>query len=133
MPPSQPQQEAPACCALPDFVGERTRALLAGDWATLEGLLDAQLCYVHATGVRHDKPQYLRFVKERIRFLAIELQAPGVALCGEAAVITGRLRQSIWRAGEQAPVEVHSWITEVWRRTDRWRLYAFQSTRAAAS
>lgn len=130
--PTPLHSDAPACCAVPDFVGERTQALLAGEWTRLEGLLDAQLCYVHATGVRHDKPQYLRFVRERIRLLAIELQAPQVRLCGDVTVITGRLRQSIVRAGEEAPVEVQSWITEVWRKTDRWRLYAFQSTRATA-
>lgn len=129
----RPDSGVPAPSAVPDFVGERAQALLTGDWHALEGLLDGQLCYVHATGVRHDKPQYLHFVKERIRFLSIELQAPQVVQCGDIAVITGCLRQSIVRAQEKVPVEVQSWVTEVWRKTDRWRLCAFQSTRTEAS
>lgn len=129
----RPDSDGPASSAVPDFVGERAQALLTGDWQALERLLDGQLCYVHATGVRHDKPQYLRFVKERIRFLAIELQVPQVVQYGDIAVITGCLRQSIVRVKEEAPVEVQSWVTEVWRKTDHWRLCAFQSTRTEAS
>ncbi len=121
----------PAGAGLPAFVRERQHALLSRNWAQLEALLDPDLRYVHATGVRHDKSAYLAFVRERIRVEALDLDV--VALWpGEASVVlTGRLRQRLVRAGETAAVEAESWVTEVWRQADGWRLLAFQSTRVA--
>lgn len=117
---------------LPAFVAERQRALLDQDWVALEQLLDAELCYVHATGVRHGKPAYLAFARDGIRVTQIRLEDAQAHDLGALSVITGRLLQTIVRAGQSEPAEVSSWVTEVWRLSDRWRLLAFQSTRSAA-
>lgn len=126
----QPPHASAAAPALPRFVLARTHALLGAEWGVLSGLLDEALCYVHATGRRHDKPQYLQFVREQIRVLSLDIEAPRVQWMGEVAVVTGLLRQTIVRQGEHSPVALQSWVTEVWRQSDHWRLCAFQSTRA---
>lgn len=116
---------------LPAFVEQRAAALLARDWASLESLLAKDLCYVHATGVRHNKSEYLDFVKGNIVWDAIHLQDPVVSVTGDVTVVTGRLNQSLSRGDAATPIEATSWVTEVWRKTDSWRLAAFQSTRPA--
>jgi hypothetical protein len=106
---------------LPAFVLDRQRALLTRDWTSLERLLDAGLRYVHATGARHDKEAY------RVESMRMD-EAEAMQL-GELYVVTGRLLQTIVRPGSTEPVQVSSWVTEVWRLSDSWRLLAFQSTR----
>jgi hypothetical protein len=125
----KPAAEAATAHLLPDFVTDRTSQVVAGAWENLERLLDDELCYVHATGARHNKQEYLKFVKERIRIVAIEVQDAKVWRTDEAVVITGLLVQTIVRSGEVNSVEVRSWITEIWKKRTDWKLYAFQSTR----
>jgi len=119
-----------AFTALPPFVLARQAALLSQDWVSLERLLDPTLQYVHATGVRHDKPAYLAFARERVRVEAMQLEDAQVQVIGNVSLVTGRLRQTIVRNGETASVVVVSWVTEVWRANGDWQLVAFQSTRA---
>jgi ketosteroid isomerase-like protein len=111
--------------------GARAAAFVARDAAALEQLLDERLVYVHATGVKHDRPQLLQFVREGPRFLAVHQQAPHVELLAdEVALVTGLLHIRLQRKGEQEPVELASWASAVWMRTDgAWRLVSFQSTK----
>jgi Domain of unknown function (DUF4440) len=115
---------------LPAFVLDRQRALLTRDWTSLERLLDAGLRYVHATGARHDKEAYLVFARDGIRVESMRMDEAEAMQLGELYVVTGRLLQTIVRPGSTEPVQVSSWVTEVWRLSDSWRLLAFQSTRA---
>lgn len=125
----KPAAEVATAHLLPDFVTDRTSQVVAGAWEKLERLLDDELCYVHATGARHNKQEYLKFVKKRIRIVAIEVQDAKVWRTDEAVVLTGLLVQTIVRSGEVNSVEVRSWITEIWKKRTDWKLYAFQSTR----
>ena len=114
---------------LPPFVIQRIEHILAADWKKLSLLLDPGLRYVHATGVRHDKAEYLKFLSQRIQILAMEIQDHEIHTGEDVIFLTGRLKQTIVRPAEPAPVEVCSWITEVWRRNAQWQLCVFQSTR----
>lgn len=107
----------------------RAAALVARDASALGALLDADLVYVHATGVRHDRRQLLQFVEQGPRFLAVALEQPSVSVFGEVALVVGELRLTLQR--EAAATEARSWASEVWARAadGRWRLRLFQSTR----
>lgn len=112
----------------------RTQALVAGDSAALSACLHENLVYVHATGVRHDLAQYLRFAAEGPRFLAVDLRAPVVELHASMALVTGELLMSLQRVGEATPINVRSWVSAVWLcGSSGWQLRSFQSTRQEAA
>lgn len=116
---------------LPQFVRDRLACLVARDHVTLAALLDEDLIYVHANGLRHRKAQYLDFVANRMRFQSVRIDDASIIETGDVAVVRGMLKQRILRAGEAAPVDVESWCVEVWRRRAVWQLCTFQSTRVS--
>ena len=58
--------------------GTAHAAGVARDAQALAALLHDELCYIHATGVRHDRAQLLQSVLSGPRFLAAELAADAV-------------------------------------------------------
>ena len=107
----------------------RMKALVDGDLERLSSLLSADLRYVHATGVCHDRAGYLTFVRERMTFVDVRLESKVIKEFGALAVVTGNLKQVVVRAGESEPVPLSSLAIEVWKHVDSWRLVDFQSTR----
>jgi ketosteroid isomerase-like protein len=112
-----------------DCSAARHAALVDGDLEQLSALLSDDLRYVHATGVCHGKAEYLAFVRERMKFIDVRLELQTIKEYGEVAVVTGQLRQRVFRSGESEPVTLLSWAIEVWKKADGWRLPDFQSTR----
>ena len=110
----------------------RLKALMDRDIERLSTLVADELRYVHATGVANDRPAYLQFVRDKLKFLDVRLESRMVKEFGEVAVITGLLVQRVIRAGESEPVTLSSWAIEVWKHHDGWRLIDFQSTRLPA-
>lgn len=114
---------------------ERCRAdgLIRHDLQALRDLLCDDLFYVHATGIRHNKSEFLHFLENGPRFLAVDAVDVDAFLFGDAGVVTGRLHMSLLRRGETVPVQVSSWMSQTWiRAADSacgWRLRVFQSTR----
>lgn len=109
----------------------RAAALVRGDAAALALQLDDDLVYVHATGVRHDRAQFLDFVRSGPQFHEVRIQALTLRVHGDAALVSGDLYLRLQRPGTAA-VEARSLVTATWLRRDTgWKLAAFQSTRPA--
>ena len=118
----------------PALQAERARAaaLVARDAAALASLMHADLRYVHATGIRHDRDGYLQTLQTGPRFLEVVLTPEQILDLAEGAALSGRLFMRLQREGE-AVIEARSWVTALWLRSDLgWRLRLFQSTREAA-
>jgi ketosteroid isomerase-like protein len=109
----------------------RAAALVARDFDKLDGCLDDMLDYVHATGVRHDRAQWLAYVRTGPRFHEVRLEAHRVRVHADVALVTGRLHLCLQRADGEI-LRAESLVTQAWvRRQDGWRLASFQSTRPA--
>ena len=109
----------------------RAAALIARDLDALGACLDQELVYVHATGVRHDRAQWLEYARTGPRFHEVRLQAEQVRVHGEVALLAGRLHLRLERADGEV-IRAESLVTQAWvRREDGWRLASFQSTRPA--
>jgi hypothetical protein len=113
----------------------RAAAFIDRDPEALEPLLHDELEYVHATGVRHNKAQLLRFLDSGPQFLSIEIQKSRIVQLGDGALLTGQLVLDLQRPGE-APATAASWVSQVWlpapSTEGRWVLRLFHSTRIAA-
>lgn len=113
---------------------ERADAVMARDIERLRPLLADDLVYIHATGVRHGKPQLLDFVQHGPRFLQVDVLAPQVTVIEACtALLTGELQLQIQRSADAPPVLARSWVSQVWVRATAaeggWQLRVFQSTR----
>lgn len=118
--------------AVLDAERARAEAVIAGDLDRLPALLADDLVYVHATGLRHDKAQWLDYLRSGPRFLAIDLVAQNVSALGDGALVVGELRLRLQRSPGSPPVDAHSWVSQVWVRQGAqgaWRLRLLQSTR----
>ena len=108
----------------------RADAVVAGDLDRLGAMLADDLLYVHATGVRHDKAQWLAVLSSGPRFLAVDLVAPRVSLMGDGALVVGELHLRLRRNPDSEPVQARSWVSQCWVCGDGgWRLRLLQSTR----
>lgn len=108
----------------------RADAVVAGDLDRLGAMLADDLVYVHATGVRHDKAQWLAYLSSGPRFLAVDLVAPRVSLMGDGALVVGELHLRLRRNPDSEPVQARSWVSQCWVCGDGgWRLRLLQSTR----
>jgi hypothetical protein len=117
----------------PALQAERARAaaLVARDADALAALLHADLRYVHATGIRHDRDGYLQTLQTGPRFLEVTLTPEQILDLAEGAALSGRLFMRLQRDGEV--IEARSWVSALWLRdVAGWRLRLFQSTREAA-
>jgi len=128
-----PQGEGTPVSTLLACERARADAVMAGDLNRLTGLLADDLVYVHAPGQRHDKAQWLAYLRTGPRFLAIDLLNPSVQVMSDCALVTGELHMRLQRTSDEAPVTVRSWVSEVWVREPAdgagWKLRLLQSTR----
>jgi hypothetical protein len=111
----------------------RCDAMLAGDIAALEPLLDPRLQFHHATGAVDDKPAYLaKMAAGRITYVAIEWSEERViALSEDSAVLVGRMATDVRVEGSHK--RLNNRVTTVWSsEAGVWRLVVFQSTPLAA-
>lgn len=109
----------------------RAAALVARDLDVLDGCLDDTLVYVHATGVRHDRGQWLDSVRTGPRFHEVRLEADQVRELADVTLVAGRLHLCLERP-DGTVIRAESLVTQAWvRRQDGWRLASFQSTRPA--
>jgi hypothetical protein len=116
----------------PALQAERARAaaLVARDADALAALLHADLRYVHATGIRHDRDGYLQTLQTGPRFLEVVVTPEQILELADGAALSGRLFMRLQR--DDRVIEARSWVTALWLRTpDGWRLRLFQSTREA--
>lgn len=122
--------------AVLDSERARADAVVAGELDRLAEMLDEELVYVHATGVRHDKAQLLAYLRSGPRFLAVDLVSPQLSAVGDGgALVVGELHLRFQRTPESEPVQARSWVSQVWVRREGgeggWCLRLLQSTRMA--
>ena len=114
---------------------ERCLALVTGDIDRVAALMSPRLVYVHSVGIVHDHGELLRFIRDEIRFDAVERQALRVAgVSGDVAWMTGLLRlEGRWAQGGK-PISSVSFVSQVWARSEQgWRMELFHSTQVDAS
>ena len=107
----------------------RCAAMLAGDNAALEALLDPRLLFSHATGAVDDKLAYLaKMAAGRILYVGIAWAEQRVTvLASDAALLTGRMTTDVRVEGIDK--RLNNRVITVWSRNEGdWRLVAFQST-----
>lgn len=118
------QEPAVTIAALED---ERYVAMLAGDIATLDRLLDPRLRYIHSSGGTDSKDSYIAgFASGHFSYRAVARSEQVIQVSGDAALVTNRLAIDIHVGG--TPKQIHARGTAVWSRSaGRWRLIYVQS------
>ena len=107
---------------------QRFAAMVAGDVATLERLLDDALTYTHSSGAVDTKASYIAGVRDKLwDYKAIVRDNERVVLRGDTALAFCRLRIDVLVSG--TPRKVDSNALAVWVRDGTvWRLLAVHST-----
>lgn len=108
---------------------ERNKAILAQDIQTLDGLLANELVWVHSSARIQNKAEYLEMIRTgSSRWLKLEPQGSKTRVYGDAAVVTGELRQTTTGPG-RSPADRTLHTIEVYvRRNGRWLLTDCQAT-----
>jgi len=119
--------------ALLQLESMRCRALVAGDLAQVATCLSPALVYVHAPGTVHDLPQLMHFLREHVRYTAVERRGMSVQVDDRLAVMTGLMRLEATRLPTLQNFQATSFVTQVWTRDEQeWQLSLFQSTQIDA-
>ena len=108
---------------------QRCAAMLAGDLAALDAVLDPALQFHHATGAVDDKPGYLtKLAAGRIQYTGIDWTEDRVTALGpDVAMLTGRMATAVRVEGDAKRLDNR--VLTVWAREGGvWRMLAFQST-----
>ena len=110
----------------------RYAAMLAGDVAALERLLDDALSYTHSNGVVDTKASYIAGVRGKLwEYKSVSRENERVVLRGDTALVFCRLRIDLLVRG--TPRKVDANVLGVWVRSGaEWRLLAIHSTPAAS-
>jgi ketosteroid isomerase-like protein len=108
----------------------RIASLLAGDGDRLASLLADDLVHVHANGLIDSKASYLASVREKLDFLKIERPELQIRLFGDAAVVTGKLNQTMRIRDSGAVLELQAVATQVWvKNSGTWQQNTYQASR----
>jgi ketosteroid isomerase-like protein len=112
---------------------ERYAAMLAGDADALDRLLSNRLVYVHSTGGRDTKAEYLDRVRSGFFvYETIDHPVEVIIVAGGAAVVVGAMNARVQRDGKL--VDLRNSVCAVWAGEDgTWRLVAFAPTPQPAS
>ena len=106
----------------------RYAAMIEGDVAALEQLLDAELVYSHSDGSRDSRETYLKKVTDG-HFVYHRADAPveRLLIIGDCAVLAGQMNAEVSVGDEKRSLS--NGCLAVYRRTDgKWRLLAYQPT-----
>lgn len=109
----------------------RCKALLADDLETLAALLHDDLVHVHSNGRAENRQAYLKGVAETLAFIRVDRGDLQVRGFGSVAVATGELRQLVRIRTTGAEHEMRVLTTQVWTKSDAWKLASFQATTIA--
>ncbi len=106
----------------------RYAAMIEGDVAALEQLLDEDLVYSHSDGSRDSRETYLKKVTDG-HFVYHRADAPveRLLIIGDCAVLAGQMNAEVSVGGEKRSLS--NGCLAVYRRADgKWRLLAYQPT-----
>ncbi len=113
---------------------QRCDAMLAGDNAALDLILDPLLHFAHATGAVDDKAAYLaKMAAGRIEYVGISWAEEAVVEPADGvAMLTGKMTTQVKVEG--VAKTLNNRVMALWRQTEgRWCLIGFQSTPLAAA
>ncbi|CAN0623616.1 DUF4440 domain-containing protein [Burkholderia multivorans] len=111
---------------------DRFRAMVDGDGEALDALLSDKVFYVHTSGKRETKQQFIDSIASgRRRYRQIEIQSQDVLTVGDdMCVIAGRalIEMETNSGGLVFPI---AYTAVQAQEQGRWRLLAWQATRCA--
>lgn len=101
--------------------------MLAGDTAALGDLFDESLIYIHSTGARDSREDYLaRLSSGAMRYEAVKFHVSEIQTRARVAIVCGAIEASVRIAS--GTIAVASQYEAVWMRTNSsWRLNVIQS------
>lgn len=107
----------------------RHQALLADDLAALAEVLADDLSITHTRGLTQNKAELLDYIRNEMRFTAVERASTQVRLYGDVAVMTGEVTNVAVGRKRGDIVEVRSQTLQVWHRSAAgWKMVALQAT-----
>lgn len=109
----------------------RCRALMEKDLEALENLLSRDLVFVHSSGHRDDYDRHMEILRSPyLHYPNIVRKGMKVRLMGSVAIMTGQADITVQVEGQPAnTVKAH--VLQVWEHDHgRWRMSAYQATRA---
>lgn len=111
-----------------DVESARYAAMLAGDCAALEPLLDEDLLYTHSDGARDSRETYLEKVRQgHFIYHAIDHPAEKVVVLSDCAIVVGRMHASVSVAGSRR--QINNASIAVYRKVENgWCLLMYQPT-----
>jgi ketosteroid isomerase-like protein len=107
----------------------RYQAMMAGDVAALDRLLDPELVYTHSSATADSKSRYIEGVRSGLwKYRKIDRSEENIVVRDGVALVFNRVRIDIDVNGE--PKALDNRILAVWVRAaaDAWRLIAVHST-----
>jgi ketosteroid isomerase-like protein len=106
----------------------RFAAMIARDFATLEGLVHDELRYTHSSGVTDGKASWLDSMRSgRVKYQSAKCSEQKVRIYGDTALTTGRAHIEAEIAGQ--PKTLQLLFLNAWTRTPGgWQFVAWQST-----
>jgi len=111
---------------------QRCKAMVAGNTALLDQLLDARLRFCHATGAIDDKSVYLnKMASGRIDYISIDWSEEQVTLLADSAILSGKMITVV--KVENVEKKLINRVLSIWTTvapdsTQTLKLIAFQST-----
>lgn len=114
-----------------ELEARRCRFLESGNIEAIDALLDTDLIYVHATGVIHDRRQWLEFLHTAARFKSVERRGLHGLRFQEVILVTGLMRIQGERMQTGEVFESRSFVSQAWtlQADGAWKLRLFQSTK----
>jgi Domain of unknown function (DUF4440) len=107
---------------------KRIRALIDVDMETLDSLFSDRLVHIHSTAMVHSKAELLAYIEQRRAFVAIERGPLNITVCGNMAVMTGRMTSRM--RTEDGEVTLSGMVTQVLcLEAGLWRYTNFQFTK----
>lgn len=115
--------------AVEDIEDRRFAAMVAADTNALAPLLGDDLTYIHSSGQRETKSEFLETVRSgAIRYRRIEPSQRATRRYGSVVIVTGIARVSIESGGQDRVLSLRH--TSVYaKRRGAWQLVSWQSTR----
>lgn len=111
---------------------QRGRALVARNRSQLEALFTTDLVHIHSTGIQMNRTELIDYVMNVLEFLSVTRSELAVKVCGDVAIMTGRMRNSMRRADKPEPISADALVTQVWiHEQGSWRQSHFHACRAA--
>lgn len=116
-----------------DFERRRCDAVLRRDARALDDMMASDVTYVHASGIKQNKAEYLAYVAAgKVTYTAYQINNPVVHVLGDTAVTHGTFKYQIGSA--QPPKEGELIYTAVYvRQGGKWSLTSWEATPKVAS